>query len=45
MCVEILLYTAILFKFKFTHHVIAAKCPFDEIPGIFKQGNPSPGER
>jgi len=36
MNVEILLYSAILFTSKFTYHVIAAKCPYDEIPGIFK---------
>jgi len=34
-----------LFKFKFIDHVIASKCPDDEIPGIFKLGNPSSGER
>jgi len=44
-CVEILLYSAILFISKFTNHVIAAKCPYDEIPGIFKRGNPFSGER
>jgi len=33
MCVEILLYSAILFTFKFTDHVIAANYPYDEIPG------------
>jgi len=38
MCVKILLYSAILFTSKFTDH--AAKCPYDEIPSIFKQGNP-----
>jgi len=43
--VEILLYSAILFTSKFTDHVIAAKCPYDEIPGIFKRGNPFSGER
>jgi len=43
MCVEIP-YT-ILFISKFTNHVIAAKYPYDEIPGIFKQGNPFSGER
>ena len=35
MCMEILLYSAILFTAKFTDHVIAAKCPYNEIPGIF----------
>ena len=45
MCVEILLYSAILFTSKFTDHVIAAKCPYDEIPDSFKQGNPFSGER
>ena len=45
MCVAILLYSAILFKFSFTDHVIAVKCPYDEIPGIFKRGNSSSGER
>jgi len=45
MCVEILLYSAILVKFKFTDQVMAVMCPYDEIPGIFKQGNPSSGER
>ena len=24
-------------KSKFTDHAIAVKCPYDEIPGIFKQ--------
>jgi len=41
MCVEIY----ILFTAKFTDHVIAAKCPYDEIPSIFKRGNPFSGER
>ena len=45
MCVERLLYSAILFTSKFTDHVMAAKCPYDEIPGIFKRGNPLTGER
>ena len=45
MCVEILLYSAILFTSKFTDHVIATKCPYDEILGTFKQGNPFSGER
>jgi len=50
MCVEILLYSAILysailFTTKFTDHVIAAKCPYDEIPGNFKLGNLFSGER
>jgi len=45
MCVEILLYSAILFTSKFTDHVIAAKCPYDKIPDSFKQGNPFSGER
>ena len=40
MCVEILLYSAILFTSKFSDHLIAAKCPYDEIPGIFKRRNP-----
>jgi len=35
MCVEILFYSAFLFTSKFTDHVIAAKCPYDEIPGKF----------
>jgi len=30
--------------FDTTDHVIAAKCPYDEIPGIFKRGNPFSGE-
>jgi len=30
---------------KFTDHVIAAKCPYDEIPGIFKCGNPFSDKR
>ena len=42
---KILSYFAILFTSKFTDHVIAAKCPYDEIPGIFKRGNPFSGER
>ena len=46
MCAEILLYSAILFTSKLTNHVIAAMCPFyEEIPSIFKQGNPLSGER
>ena len=45
MCVEIQLYSAILLISKFTDHVITAKCPYDEIPGIFKRGNPFTGER
>jgi len=45
MCVEILLYSAILFTSKFTDHVITARCPCDEIPGIFKQANPFSRER
>ena len=46
MSVEILLYSAILFTSKFTNHIIAAKCPYDVIPGIFEQrGNPFYGER
>jgi len=45
ICVKILLYSAILFPFKLTDHVITAKCPYDEIPGIFKRGNPFSGER
>jgi len=36
MCVEILLYSAVLFTSKFIDHVIAAKCLYDEIPGVFK---------
>jgi len=40
---EKLLYAAILSKF--TDHVIAAMCPYDEIPGIFKRGNTFSGER
>ena len=35
MCVEILLYSTISFISKFTDNVIAAKCPYAEIPGIF----------
>jgi len=35
MCVEILLYSAILFTSKFIDHMIAAKCPNDEIPRYF----------
>ena len=34
-----------MFISKFTDHVIAAKCPYDEIPVIFKQGNPFSEER
>jgi len=34
-----------MFTFKFTDHMISAKCPYDEIPGIFKRGNPFSGER
>jgi len=45
MGVEILLYSAILFTSKFTYHVIAAKCPYEEILGIFKRGNPFSGEK
>jgi len=45
MCVEILLYSAFLFTSKFTDHVMAAKCPYDENPGIFKRGNPFSRER
>jgi len=45
MCVEILSYSAILFTSKFTDHVITAKCLCDEIPSIFKQGNPFSRER
>ena len=45
MCVEILLYSAILFTSKFTDHAIAAKCPYYEIAGIFKRGNPFSVER
>jgi len=45
VCVEILLYSAVLFTYKYTDRVIAAKCPYDEIPGIFKRGNPFSGER
>ena len=44
MCVDILLYSAILFTSKFSDHVIAAH-RYDEIPGIFKRGNPFFGER
>jgi len=43
--VEICLYSAILFISKFIDHMIAAKCQYDEIPGIFKSGNPFSGER
>ena len=35
----------ILFISKLTDHVIGAKCPYDEIPSIFKRGNPFSGER
>jgi len=42
MCVEILLYSAILFTSKFTDHVITAKCPYDEIPGILNEETHSP---
>jgi len=45
MYVEILLYFAILFTSKLTDNVIAAKCPYDEIPGTLKRGNPFTGER
>jgi len=45
MCVEIPLYFAILFTSKFTDHGIAAKCPYDEIPGISKRGNQFSRER
>ena len=45
MCVEILLKTAILSTSKFNDHMITAKCPYDEIPGVFKRGNPFSGER
>ena len=41
MCVEILLNSAILFKFRF----IAGKCLYDKISSMFKRGNPSSGER
>ena len=34
MCVEILLYSAISFISKLNEHVIAANCPYAEIPGI-----------
>ena len=34
MCVEILLYSAISFISKLNDHVIAANCPYTEIPGI-----------
>jgi len=34
-----------MFTFKFTDHMISANCPYDEIPGIFKRGNPFSGER
>ena len=44
MCVQILLCSAILFISKITDHVIAAKYPYDEIPGGFKRGNPISGE-
>ena len=44
MCVEILLDSVTLFKFEFTDHVIAANCPYDEIPVIFKRGNPFSGQ-
>ena len=37
MCVEILLYSAALFTSKFADHMIAAKCPYDKIPGILKR--------
>jgi len=40
MCVEILLFTS-----KCTDHLIAAKCPHDEIPGNFKRGNPFSEEK
>ena len=43
MCVKILL--NILFTSKFTDHMIAAKCLYDEIHGIFKRGNQFSGER
>ena len=36
MCVEILLYSVILFTSNFTDHVLTAKYLYDEIPGIFK---------
>ena len=40
MCVEILLYSAILFITTFTDHMTAANCPYDEMPGIVKRGSP-----
>jgi len=42
MCVEILLYSAILFTPKFTDHVTAAKCPYDEITSILNEETHSP---
>ena len=36
LCVEILLYSPILFTSKFNDHMMAAMCPY-EIPGIFKR--------
>ena len=44
MCVEILLYSAILFTSQFTGHVIAAKCSYEEIPSILNEETLS-GER
>ena len=45
MCVEILLYSVILFTSNFTDHVLTAKYLYDKISGIFKWGNPLSGER
>jgi len=42
---SVFFFYTILFTSKFIDHMIAAKCPNDEIPGIFKQGNPFSGER
>jgi len=39
MYVEIRLNSAILLTSKCIDHVISAKCPYDEILGIFKRGN------
>ena len=36
MCVEILLYSVILFTSNFTDHVLTAKYLYDKISGIFK---------